>query len=1170
MNECDIFMAALEKDSLQQRQAFLDKACAGDARLRQRIDLLFESHGQAGSLLEHPALGAAATVNPIQGDISTAGAADGRSPPSISSDAISLDFLSPTDDPQALGRLGPYTVSQTIGRGGMGIVLKAHDPRLNRVVAIKVLAPELAANPTARKRFLREAQAAAAVVHQHVVTIHAVDDDRLPYLVMEYIAGQSLQEKIDRAGPLELKEILRIGQQVAAGLAAAHASGLMHRDVKPANILLENGVQRVRISDFGLARAVDDVGMTRPGEVAGTPQYMSPEQALGQPVDARSDLFSLGSVLYAMCTGRSPFRAESMIAALRRVCDDKPRPICDCNPEIPPWLVAIIDRLLAKNPDQRFQTATEVADLLSQHLAQLQNPALPPVRAPIISTSTIHNPKSAYTRWAITAVAVAFLFVGVSLTEATGVSKVVPTVVRIVMGEGTLVVETDPDVHVTIEGNGDLVFNLAGGQSIRVPPGSYQVKATKGGKSIPLEREVVSIAKGDREVVKVKLEALPATPADKLAPLDAARHYLQVAQVQRNSHQAYLALRESLFEAGGGSQPIEVAALYGEALRVFPDDGILHFHLGRVHARFGEWDKAIAAYSRGLELAPADYDAWFHAAPIYLAAGDQQGFRAHCRRMLDEFGQTKDEVIAERTAMMCMLAPDAVDLKLVSSLAELAITRTEKHESYRFFTRAKGLAELRAGRAAEAVRWFERFHPMASGSPFDAGVFAALAMAHQALGNPGDAQAALGKAKSIVSEKMPSPAKGLPFDAWHDWLHADMLLREADATLTKPLPFVLLDPDGRALQNFATLAEAMLKSSDGDTIEICGNGPFMTAPIHLSSRRTIRAGQGFRPVVKPDLVAQSGRMATFLESRAPLVLEGVDFQCAADSTATVLAINSLGAPLFVANCRFVGCMLAVEGHSACQLRNSQFSNQSYAVRCIRGSTAVLDNNILANSSGLAPPLALLWPENIQRMEITRNLFTGGSSGFIVNLGSPRGGQTAGAAQWRLAHNLVSGAGGLLRCNQSITQFDSWTAPLEAAELERQLRERISWHEEQNLYSTGAPLLALSSTQGGPMTPIEPTQPLQTLAEWNQFWGLSDTSSIQGTARFQAGDAVYATPHILEADAFRLRTDSAGYRAGPDGKDLGPDINFVGPGEAYERWKKTPDYEKWLEETGQKK
>src|SRR6516162_2388202 len=185
----------------------------------------------------------------------------------------------------------------------MGVVLKAFDPSLHRVVAIKVLAPQLATSGVARQRFLREAKAAAAVSHDHLVTIHAVDEaNGLPYLVMQYIAGPSLQQRIDKEGALEVAEILRIGMQTAEGLAAAHGHGMVHRDVKPANILLEEGVSRVKLTDFGLARAIDDASLTQSGVVAGTPLYMSPEQAAGEPIDHRSDLFSLGSVLYVLCT----------------------------------------------------------------------------------------------------------------------------------------------------------------------------------------------------------------------------------------------------------------------------------------------------------------------------------------------------------------------------------------------------------------------------------------------------------------------------------------------------------------------------------------------------------------------------------------------------------------------------------------------------------------------------------------------------------------------------------------------------------------------------------------------------------------------------------------------------------------------------------------------------
>jgi formylglycine-generating enzyme required for sulfatase activity len=270
---------------------------------------------------------------------------------------------------------------EVIGRGGMGVVLKAFDAALHRVVAIKVMAPELATSATARKRFEREARAAAAVSHDHVVTIHAVEEAHgLPYLVMQYVAGVSVQDVLDQSGPLELKQILRIGMQTAAGLAAAHAQGLVHRDIKPANLLLENGVERVKITDFGLARAADDASLTQSGAVAGTPMYMAPEQARGEAVDHRADLFSLGSVLYALCTGRPPFRAESTMGVLRRVCDETPRPIRQINPDIPDYLADLIGRLHAKDPAARFQSAAEVADLLSRHLADVQQPTL--VRRP--------------------------------------------------------------------------------------------------------------------------------------------------------------------------------------------------------------------------------------------------------------------------------------------------------------------------------------------------------------------------------------------------------------------------------------------------------------------------------------------------------------------------------------------------------------------------------------------------------------------------------------------------------------------------------------------------------------------------------------------------------------------------------------------------------------------
>lgn len=381
-----IFTAAAEIDSPQERTAYLDEACADDTELRAAVENLLRLDQDAGSFLEKrpEELLADDATDPARG-------ADRTGPPTgtgatvltgneVDPDEGWRELLSPSDNPERIGRLGQYEVIELVGRGGMGVVLRAFDPKLNRIVATKLLAPELAAQATAVQRFLREARAAAAVSHDHVVSIYAIDDDaRPPMIAMEMIDGQSLQQKIDSTGALDVKSILRIGMQTAAGLSAAHRQGLVHRDIKPANILLENGIEKVKLTDFGLARAVDDIGMTKTGQITGTPQYMSPEQAQGQRVDHRTDLFSLGCVLYAMCTGRAAFRADSAVAVLHRIVHDTPRPIREVNEDAPDWLCAIVDRLLAKNPEERFESALEVEQLLEQYLAHLQQPGSVPM-----------------------------------------------------------------------------------------------------------------------------------------------------------------------------------------------------------------------------------------------------------------------------------------------------------------------------------------------------------------------------------------------------------------------------------------------------------------------------------------------------------------------------------------------------------------------------------------------------------------------------------------------------------------------------------------------------------------------------------------------------------------------------------------------------------------------
>ncbi len=282
-------------------------------------------------------------------------------------------FLQPSMRTGWLGQLGHYEIEAILGRGAFGIVAKALDEKLHRVVAIKLMKPDLAATAPPRQRFLREARTAAAVNHENIVAIYAVEEQPIPYLVMEYVPGKTLQQRMDERGPFEVKDVLRIGQQVAAGLAAAHGANLIHRDIKPSNILLTGGLaERAKISDFGMARAVDDASMTQSGLIAGTPLYMAPEQALGEVLDHRADLFSLGSVLYQMASGRPPFRAANTPAVLKRVCHDTPRPLHDVLPGIPDWLETIIFRLLEKQPDDRYQSSQELADLLARCQRELE------------------------------------------------------------------------------------------------------------------------------------------------------------------------------------------------------------------------------------------------------------------------------------------------------------------------------------------------------------------------------------------------------------------------------------------------------------------------------------------------------------------------------------------------------------------------------------------------------------------------------------------------------------------------------------------------------------------------------------------------------------------------------------------------------------------------------
>ncbi len=283
-----------------------------------------------------------------------------------------------TDEPGLLGILGGYDIVDFIGRGGMGVVFRGRDRSLDRTVAIKVLAPSLATNHTSRERFLREARSAAAINHANVATVHAVEETaQLPFLVMEYVDGESLRQRLDEVGRLELKELIRISYQVASGLNAAHAQGIVHRDIKPGNILLETTTRRARLTDFGLARVTTDDTLTQTGMLVGTPGYIAPEVASGHEADHRVDLFSFGCLLYVMATGELPFQADSTMKSLQRVVDEEAAPVQQLNPDAPNWLDELITHLLRKDPAERPQSAAELKRVLKQRYRELKDGSSP-------------------------------------------------------------------------------------------------------------------------------------------------------------------------------------------------------------------------------------------------------------------------------------------------------------------------------------------------------------------------------------------------------------------------------------------------------------------------------------------------------------------------------------------------------------------------------------------------------------------------------------------------------------------------------------------------------------------------------------------------------------------------------------------------------------------------
>jgi hypothetical protein len=403
------------------------------------------------------------------------------------------DFLLPVVESGAAVSLGPYRVVGVLGIGGMGIVLKAEDPKLGRSVAIKMLKPAFTASGAARQRFLREAQAAAGMTNEHVVPIYHVGEDRgVPYLVMPFLAGETLEHRRHREERLPLAEVLRIGREVAVGLAAAHERGLIHRDIKPANLWLDADRGKIRILDFGLARIEEESSeLSQLGHALGTPAYMAPEQSRGEKVGPRADLFSLGCVLYRLSTGVGPFDGPTPRAVCHALEHEEPRRPEQLRSELPKAFSELVLRLLAKNPADRPASARDVVREI-ESIEDKQEPGSPRAK----------RPRRPWVMWIATAVGLFLL----AIAYATG-----PTIYRLVTDQGDLVIETnDPGVEVVIKDRTGKVIDRTAKREILLKAGEYEIECVISdplGEQKFLTRRL-NIRRGDRLVVDAHIESV--------------------------------------------------------------------------------------------------------------------------------------------------------------------------------------------------------------------------------------------------------------------------------------------------------------------------------------------------------------------------------------------------------------------------------------------------------------------------------------------------------------------------------------------------------------------------------------------------------------------------------------------------------------------------------------
>ena len=360
MNPSDLFEKLTAMADRRSQDEFLRQIASENPAIAQTLREMLSNFAPDDPFLETPAIEQLAQQE-NNSEFLEALEVKLQEPRRYNKSDLDLDFLTPSSTSETLGTLAGYEVYEILGYGGSGIVFRVLDPNLGKWFAIKVMHPDQVEDLVARKRFLQEARTLAKIDHENIVRIYRVEESPLPFLVMELVLGHSLDQAIDRTGGIELEQFLSISIQVAQGLAVAHEQGIVHRDIKPSNILLTRGSAQVaKLTDFGLARINSDLRLTKTGSVVGTPWYMSPEQIRDEAIDARSDLFSLGCVMYEMLCGQKPFTGTNPYFVLNNIISKELLDTKSLLVGIPEPIEELVSKLLQKEPPKRYQTAREV------------------------------------------------------------------------------------------------------------------------------------------------------------------------------------------------------------------------------------------------------------------------------------------------------------------------------------------------------------------------------------------------------------------------------------------------------------------------------------------------------------------------------------------------------------------------------------------------------------------------------------------------------------------------------------------------------------------------------------------------------------------------------------------------------------------------------------------